>query len=438
MEDVGQQLSRPPRIAVLGAGWAGLAAAVTLCDAGHAVVVFEAARTPGGRARRVEYRGLPLDNGLHILIGAYVQTLALMRKVNGKALPLHTEPLDLHFPGRFRLRTPPAPAPLHLALGLLCCAGLSLRERVDAARFMARLRRMEFRLACDESVTELLRRCEQSDASCRYLWHPLCIAALNTRPAEASAQIFLNVLRDSLAGPRAASTLLLPSVDLGSLFPDSAVNWLNAHGSSVRLGCPVAHVSMEGGHYVVSGAEGIEHFDTVICALSPYRVAQVLGDLLPAPTTHAIAKLRYEPIYSIYIQYEAGARLPQSMIGLDGRLGHWAFDRGRLCGQDGLIAVVISASGPHEALDHDSLAIAVSHELAKDFPFLRTPIWHKVIAEKRATFACVPGMERPDQTTGVPGLFLAGDYTASPYPGTLEAATRSGVRCARAILEGKT
>ena len=123
------------------------------------------------------------------------------------------------------------------------------------------------------------------------------------------------------------------------------------------------------------------------------------------------------------------------MGGLEARYAQWLFDRGQLCGQDGLIGVVISASGAHQGLAHDDLARAVHAELAEIFPHLGKPQWHQVIAEKRATFSCTPGLSRPDNATPVAGLYLAGDYTASDHPATIESAVRSGVRAANLVLQ---
>ena len=344
------------------------------------------------------------------------------------------EPLDLNYPGEFRLRTAALPAPWHLATGLMYCEGLSLAERLSALRFMGRLRAAKFALAQDCSVEQLLARHRQSVPACRFLWHPLCIAALNTAPAHASAQVFLNVLRDTFTGGAADSRLLLPTADLAALFPAPAARWLIARGSSVRTGCAVSTIARDGDGFQISHLGGNERFDAVVCALPPYRVCEVAGSVLPPDAAAAIDALRYEPITSIYFQFDADTRLPQAMLGMSGGLLHWVFDRGRLCRQHGLLGAVISAGGAHAALDHGTLAEQVAMELRKRFPTLGAPQWHKVIAEKRATFACTPAMRRPDQVTGVRGFFLAGDYTSSPYPGTLEAAVRSGTRCARAIL----
>jgi len=430
MEDLGH------RVAVLGAGWAGLAAAVTLAEAGVRVTVFEAARTLGGRARRVEHNGLALDNGLHILIGAYRETLRLVSKVAaGRGPGLMRLPLDLHIPGRFRLRAPPLPAPLHLAAGLLRAQGLSLSERLRAARFMGRLRLMRFQLAQDVSVATLLTRFGESDAARRYLWEPLCVSALNTNPEEASAQVFLNVLRDSLNGSREDSDLLLPTCDLSALFPEPAARFVQSASSEVRTGCAVNAVRTSATGFTVLSAAGQEQFDQVVCALAPFRVPEIF-DSIPAlsATCATIQALRYAPIYSVYLQYRRGAQLPQPMLGFDGGFAQWAFDRGRLCGPAGLIGVVISARGRHQDSDQAVLAAAVRAEIAAQVAGIGEPQWIKVIAEKRATFACTVGVSRPAQRTPLPGLYLAGDYTASPYPGTLEAAVRSGIACAQMVL----
>jgi len=427
------------RVAVLGGGWAGLAAAVTLAAAGVRATVFEAARTLGGRARRVEHDGVALDNGLHILIGAYRETLRLLRAVNaiGERDPgLLRLPLDLHFPGRFRLRTPRLPAPFHLLAGLLRAEGLALGERLRAARFMARLRAMDFRLEQDIGVAALLARFRESDAARRYLWEPLCVSALNTIPEEASAQVFLNVLRDSLNGSREDSELLLPMRDLTALFPGPAAEFVRSAGGEVRTGCAAEAVHAASDGFAVRSAAGEERFEQVVCALPPFRVPEVLAGVPALSSTRAaIDALRYAPIYSVYLQYPPGTRLPQPMLGFDGGFAQWAFDRGRLGGQDGLIGVVISARGRHQEIDQAALATAVQAEIALPYPHLGAPLWTRVIAEKRGTFACTVGVARPAQRTPVPGLYLAGDYTASPYPATLEAAVRSGVACARYAVE---
>ena len=200
-----------------------MAAAVELAAHGTEVTVFEAARQLGGRARRVDHQDTALDNGLHILIGAYRETLRLIHLVNpAHESALLRRPLEWNIHGEFHLAAPKLPAPLHLLAALLCASGLDFGERLAAVRFLAALRRNRFTLERDISVEALLKQYEQSEKLSRVLWRPLCVAALNTPPAIASARIFLNVLRDSLNGARGDSDLVLARVDLSALFPEPA------------------------------------------------------------------------------------------------------------------------------------------------------------------------------------------------------------------------
>ncbi len=422
-----------PRVAVVGGGYAGMAAAVALAAEKIAVTVFEAGPRLGGRARRVDYRDTALDNGLHILSGAYADTLRLIRMVN----PAHDSallrlPLAWHMYGAFDLRAPRLPAPFHLLCALLRARGASLKERYGVARFLAALKRGGFRLDADISVEQLLARHRQGTFMNRVFWHPLCVAALNTPPALASAQVFINVLRDTMNASRAASDLLLARVDLSALFPEPAAVWVRERGGSVETGRRVTALEArpDGGFSVV--AAGLTHaFSHVVCALPPHQAGAFLAGM-PALSGIAaqLARFEYQPIYSVWLQYAAPVRLPGPMFGFaDGPL-HWVFDRDALCGQRGLVGAVISAQGAHQELSLDALGALAHAELARRIGGLPEPQWIRVIAEKRATFACTPGLQRPPVVTPLRGFYLAGDYTASDYPATLESAVRSGIACA--------
>ncbi|MDD5241463.1 MAG: hydroxysqualene dehydroxylase HpnE [Sulfuricella sp.] len=427
------------KIAVIGAGYAGLAAAAELAAQNIPVSVFEASKQLGGRARRVDYRGLALDNGQHIFLGAYHETLRLMRLtgVDPAALLLRL-PLQLVIPGRFSLQAAPLPAPLHLALGLITARGLGWGERLSAVRFMSAMRRLNFRLPQDISAAEMLEQHGQTGNLRRYLWEPLCVAALNTPLATASAQIFLNTLRDSLAGSRTDSDMLLPLVDLTRLFPEYATAFIRQHGGDVTLSRAVLVIQKEANGFALKTREGIKKYDRIICAVPPQRLATLVADL-PELADAAAETIRfsYQPIYTVFLQYAATTRLPRPMIGLCGGVTQWVFDHGQMKREAGLMCAVISAEGPHQALDHDQLAQRVDAELRASIPDLPQPLWHKVIAEKRATFACMPNLDRPGQATPLRNFYLAGDYTAGDYPATLEGAVQSGVKCAKLILESQ-
>ena len=425
------------RIAVVGAGYAGLAAAVELSEAGAAVEVFEASRTLGGRARAIEAEGLALDNGAHILVGAYRETLRLMARVG--AAPdrlLRRTPLHLEFPGHFRIKAPRLPAPLHLAMALLGARGVSLGDKVAAIRFMRGMEAAGFRIEADEPVAALLLRHRQPERLRRYLWDPLCIAALNTPAAEASSRVFLNVLRDSLAADRSASDLLLPATDFSSLFPEPAAGWLGARGSVVNRETRITGViRTDSGFALAAGERHFVPFDAVVLAVAPYHLRHLAAGLPGlTPILDTVDRFAWEPIVTAYLAYPERVRLPCPMAGVADGYAQWIFDRGQLCGQPGLMAAVISAHGRHEDLDAAALAERIHAEIGAMVPGLPRYRWQRVITEKRATFACTPDLARPATATAAPGLFLAGDYVAGDYPATIEGAVRSGVAAARAAV----
>ncbi|MCZ7564437.1 MAG: hydroxysqualene dehydroxylase HpnE [Burkholderiales bacterium] len=420
------------RVAVVGGGWAGIAAAVALARDGAEVTVFEAARTLGGRARRVTLEGIDLDNGQHILVGAYRAVLGAMRTVGADAGALLVRlPLDFAIVGRFRLRAPRLPAPLHLLAGLLRAHGLTVRERLLVVRFMLTMAARGYRLRADTAASALLAAHGQLGPPTDYLWAPLCVAALNTPLPAASAQVLMNVVRDTLGAERAASDLLLPRRDLSALFPEPGARFVEARGGRVLTGRRVARVTPAADGIAIDG----ERHDAAILACAPPHAAQLLARNALLPEERArLEALAFEPIYTCYLQYPPAVGLPQPMLGLADSLLHWVFDRGALDGRRGLLAAVVSARGAHEALERGEFALAAHRELARLVPRLPAPEWSRVIAERRATFSCTPGLDRPGNATALPRLILAGDYTASDYPATLEGAVRSGLAAARLAL----
>jgi len=448
--------------AIIGGGYAGMAAAVTLAARGIPVTVYESARQLGGRARGVRHSnqqgsaentltpspqpspggggsdrplrgdGLILDNGQHILLGCYRDTLRLIEQVGGNIeRDFLRLPLQLTLHNRFELKAPALPAPLHLLAGLLGAKGLTFAQRISAARFMLAMRRMRFRLPRDTAALELLRGNHQDEELIRLLWEPICISALNTPVARASAQVLLNVLRDSLNGARADSEMLLPRLDFSALFPDRAAEYVRRRGGKVLTSCGVEAIVPQGDGIELRTADGAHRHSHVICAASPASAARLLRAVPRlAPVAAQIEALSFQPIYTLYLQYPEQVRLPHPMLGFDRCFSQWLFDKGQIAGQPGLIAVVISAEGAHQALGHEQLAHKVAQELREQLGIAATPLWHQVIAEKRATFACEPNLSRPAQATPLPNLLLAGDYTAGDYPATLEGAVMSGIRCA--------
>lgn len=465
-------------VAVIGGGCAGLAAAATLAQHGIAVTLFEASPQLGGRARSISWKGQVLDNGQHILLGAYKASLRLLRLAGIKeGDALLRRPLQLSMHNEFVLNACTwLPAPLHILAGLIKAKGLSWRERLAAIRFMLWMRVSNFKLSQDEPLSQLLARRGQPQRLTSLLWEPLCLAALNTPLQSASAQVFLNVLRDSFAGAKADSDLLLPRFDLSTLMAEPLAAYIISRGGIIKKNSAVNSVAKEKKGYLVStnvidtSATASEntsalpeaghtnmgeyvkthndkrYYSHLILAVSPFRLADISGNLSATmmEQVNMAENMHYQPIYTVYLQYPAEVALPQPMLGFASRPGRycqWVFDRGSLYGQHGLLAVVISAQGEHQKLTQEALARHVEAELASEFatlyPIMPKPLWHKVIAEKRATFACEPNLARPQQITPVDGLYLAGDYTAGDYPATIEGAVRSGVQCANYIINSR-
>ncbi|MEO8134328.1 MAG: hydroxysqualene dehydroxylase HpnE [Betaproteobacteria bacterium] len=426
-------------VAVVGGGWAGMTTAVTLAAAGIPVTVFESAQVLGGRARGVSRNGSMLDNGQHLLLGAYRDTLALIHRVQPDVAPhsLYLRiPLDITGPGRFRLRSRRLPAPLHSLIGLLAAQDCSWAERLAVISAFIGWRRDGWRCAAEMTVHRLLRG--QPAAITARLWIPLCLAALNTPPAQASAQIFLNVVRDVLAGGRTDSDMIFPIADLAQLFPAPAARFVAARGGTVLRGAMIRTMTPTAGGVMLGLQGGQRSFRRVVVATAPCQAARLLQQVPEAARVCSlIGAYTYQPITTVYLAYPARVRLPAPMVQLAGSPGQWVFERPAPPAGGSLLAVVISADGPHRLLGHDALADAVRQQLVQTLQgvgALHAPDWTQVITERRATHTSSPNRLPPAAAQVARGLFLAGDHTDPDYPATLEAAVRSGLRAATAIL----
>ncbi len=446
-------------VAVIGGGWAGCAAAVELARSGHRVELYESAPVLGGRARRVMRDGLALDNGQHLLLGAYRETIALVAALRSEGegsawakSALTMGPLAREQHNALALTARALPAPFGLALGLLGASGLSVTERLATLRWFARLRRGRFRVAPGATVSTMLagvpRRARE------WLWEPLCLAALNTPPRRASAQVFANVLQAAFDAGADDASLVLPRIDLGDALPDPAARWLRANGHAVHTATPARVLAI--------GADGVDidvrgrrlRRRAAIVAVGPHQLHTAFdrglaqGNPQIAAALRATGRLNYEPITTLYLGYAAEHRLPRGLVRLDDAPGQWIFDRSdilaRAAARDAagpaglarsLYAVVISASGPQDDLGHPALVAAVDAQLRRSSPGLPPLCWSQVIAERRATYACVPDLPRPRCGRLAGRVHLAGDYTSEELPATLEAAVRSGSAAATALAD---
>ncbi|SHI26531.1 hydroxysqualene dehydroxylase HpnE [Pollutimonas bauzanensis] len=437
-------------IAVIGGGWAGLSAAVRLRQYGFSVTVFEAARTLGGRARRVESPalGAAMDNGQHILLGAYTETLALMRELGlDTAALLHRQRLAMQSAdGGFDLRACALPAPLHLLGAIVGARGLGIAERLRMIAITQGLKRRKWLTAPGLTVAQWLAQGRQSPLAVRMFWQPLCLAALNTPPDQACAQLFAGVLRDSLGGPRDACDVLIPRVDLSQLWPDQVERYAPAHAAGrlcLRRGHAVRHLAATSSGVELDG----KAFDAVVVAGNAPAAHRLLRQLPPSEAgaryLAMLAAFEYLPIATLTLQLERPWRLPQPMLLLrddPGRMqfGQWLFDRSALPpgAPDCLVHIVISDARAMMALPReDAIAatIAQAREQSRRLGAMPRVLNQDIIVEKRATFAAVPGLQRPANGTPWPRVWAAGDWTDTGYPAVLEGAVRSGRDAARAI-----
>ena len=420
------------RLAVIGAGWGGLAAAVAATRAGWNVTVFEASRSLGGRARSLVV-SLPgggttlLDNGQHILIGAYLETLALMETVGiDPAQALLRLPLVLQDPAGGGLQLPACAAPWDALLGIARVPGWGWSERLSLLRAALGWRLAGFRCDPEWTVAQLTRGLAPRVRA--ELIEPLCVAALNTPADRASAAVFLRVLRDALfgAGHRGwgASNLLLPRQDLGRVLPEAAAAWLAEHGTELRIGQRVGQLQRADAGWSVDG----EPFAQVVLATPAPEAARLVEEAVPAASDWAVTAraLTFEAIATVYTL--GGPRLPLPMLALHsgpGAPAQFVFDRGQLGGPPGLLAFVASASAREK-----SVLEAEVLQQAAALGWRVQPL--QTVVEKRATFACVPGLRRPPARIAA-GLWACGDYIEGPYPATLEGAVRSGFAVARGL-----
>lgn len=428
---------------VVGGGWAGLAAASKLAKKSKPLLLLESAKQLGGRARRVSFEKQSVDNGQHMLLGAYEHTLQLLEELGLNEADLFVRrPLSLCYKGinghqDFAIHASSfLPAPLHIACAILFSQGLSLTQRLSALLFTSRLYINRFRLKKDISVALLLKKNHQSPRLIEALWEPLCLGALNTPIEQASAEIFLEVLKHSFARKQHFSDLLLTKKDLSTMLPDPATLHIEKNQGQVMLARKVTAISLHNGKVKgVTTIDGEITCDNIILATPPHVSQQLLA---AHPQTASIAEelgqLQHQPVCTVYLQYPEEVKLERENIGLLGSTSQWLFDRA-IYEQAGLIAVVISGEGGHMQKDNQTLIQSVLDEIRPLYPHWPKPNTTMVIREKRATFSCSVGCNqyRPAANTNVEGLYLAGDYVATKLPATLEGAVISGVQCATYI-----
>ena len=409
------------QLTIVGAGWAGLAAAVAATQAGWQVTLFEAANIAGGRARSLQqsFAGKPLDNGQHVLIGAYRDTLALMRTVGLNPYELLQRlPLDLRFADGQGLSLPNWPMPLNLLAGLGRAQGWQLKDKASLIQASWRWRLAKFECNTTWTVQQLCDEAHLSHRVIQQLIEPLCLSALNTPLKDASATVFLRVLHDALLGGKGSSDLLIPKVDLAQLLPDACLHWLNANGATIHLGQRINASALENLHQTSSLQQ------VVLLACPAWEAARLTADIAPK-WAYPCADLPHTAIATVYLNCKDSgyAGLPRPMMALHSDAqapAQFVFDRGALTKQPGLLAAVVSACNT----ERDEVVEQVHDQVCEQLELSNLEVVQTVV-EKRATLACTPMLNRPEPFIAQ-GLWACGDYICGSYPSTLEGAVRSG------------
>ncbi|MEP6503239.1 MAG: hydroxysqualene dehydroxylase HpnE [Betaproteobacteria bacterium] len=436
------------KVAIIGAGWAGLAAAVRATQAGHAVTVFEAAAMPGGRARSDDDGATAIDNGQHILLGGYARTLALMREVGVDVdQALLRVPLSMTYADGTGFALSPHGNRLVAATRALVGArGFDWADKASTALMSLAWQWRRFRCPPSLTVDAMLRRVPTRRVR-EKLIEPLCVAALNTPAAEASAAVFLKVMRDSLFGARDASDLLIPQRPLAQLLPLPALAWLRTHGADVHLRRRVSAIAHDADAWVLrfgaaaatsdgDARDDAVRFDRVILATPATESARLTEAIAPAWSSTAAA-LAHEPIVTIALRAPRRA-WPSPMLALASddatSPAQFAFKLGDQDDAADRVTLVISAAGSWLARGADAVAAATVAQYRAAFAIAAHEAVEvlSVRSDKRATFRCTAGVERPAMRVA-PGLLAAADFVDGPYPATLEAAILAGEAAAAAL-----
>lgn len=429
---------------VIGGGVAGLATAVALADRGHTVTLCEARPQAGGRASSfaIPGAGHRQVNGQHLLAGCYDHTRALLERLGTHALLTPVAPLRIPFlrGGRCEwLAASKLPHPAGLVAGLFRYGFISRRDGLRALRFLVSVRVGAARTQTDSglSVASLLRRHGQSAVAREALWRPIVLATMNAEPELADAGMFRRVLRELFLRGADASALLIPTAPLAALFAEPALRALRERGAYLRLHTPVRAIDCEDGAVrAVHLPDGLRiDCRCVVSTVPPWSLAPLLrASGLQRTVAIDGSAFMPSPIVSVLVRLAADPGLGP-MTGLLDSTVQWVFAAGRDESGAHVLSCTISAADLLDALDRPALEALVRDDLLRAFPHIRQRdvISLLVLRERRATWRPLPGIDalRPGARTAVRGLLLAGDWTDTGLPATIESAARSGTAAAR-------
>ena len=434
-------------IIIIGGGFAGLAAAVDLAEQGKRVLLLERRSFLGGRAYSIKDKitGDTVDNGQHLMMGCYHHTLNFLNKIGASdKLKFQSAPrVDFIHPtlGHASFACPDLPAPLHLLAGLLRLQTISWIDRVKALRVGIALKFMNGsrqRLA-NISVKHWLDELGQSERMQNNFWNPMALATLNERPEIASADMFAEVIEQAFMRKKSDATMVISRVGLSELYTEDAVKFIEAHGGEIRLNTSVKNIEIENGvikSILLSHNERIEA-TTVISSVPYFVLKELMDEAVIAEHFPAVNNFTSAPIVSINLWYENPV-MEAEFVGLLDSLIEWVFNKNAIGGTppSGLHHLALVISGAHAAakMTKEALVELAVIEMSKNFPNAKNqlPVHSYVIKEQHATISHTVGIaaQRPGPRTGISGFYLAGDWTATGLPATIESAVKSGQQCA--------
>jgi squalene-associated FAD-dependent desaturase len=433
---------------VIGAGFAGLSAAVRLARHGAHVLVLEARSRLGGRATAFNDRetGELVDNGQHVLLRCYEETLAFLDLIGARENVSFQSGLGVTMVDRqgvrSRLELPALPPPLHLIAGVFDWPALTWNDRLSVLRMRTPLRLARRALepgahaiaaSPGETVENWLIRNGQTARLREMLWEPLALAALNQQPSHAAAPAFARVLAEMFGPEPKAAAIGIPNKPLDAMYAEPARAFLERHGGTVRTETP-ARIGIRGDR-LVHVENGSEQFGApVVVSAVPWFAFADLFDGEPPAIAGVIAQARRMqpcPIVTVNLWLD-GPLFEEPFVGLPGRDMQWVFDKRQAFGASASHLSLVSSGAEALARRGNEELIALAHdELLNAFPRARTSrvLRATVVREPRATFSLAPGQpRRPDTVTPVRGLYLAGDWIETGLPATIESAVRSGHR----------
>ncbi len=440
---------RTDPVIIVGGGLSGLSAAVTLSSRGIPVTLFEQKPSLGGRAYSFTdaTTGETIDNGQHVLIGGYERTMKFLDAVGTREL-LKIQPrpeLLFHDPQRGfqRLSLPNLPPPLHLIFGILRCDLFSWMDRWRILRAGRMLQGVDERKVKNLTIDQWLDSAGQTVEAKRSFWEPLAVSIMNEHITTAAALVFARSLQKAFLGGRMNASLAIPTVGLSDLYVHPAQKFISSHGGTIACGADVVEILYDGSHVTGVRLKGndVVNCSGMILAVQHSRMTQLLPEILSRqPKFSAIETIPTSPIVSVHLWFDSD-NMADDFVGLIGRRVQWLFNKRKIQntgGKGGHVSAVISAADEFVGLTNDELIRLTMEDLRSVYPsFPDRPAHAVVIREKRATFSCTPATEklRPSQRTPIQNLFLAGDWTDTGHPATIEGAIVSGERCADLVGE---